>query len=271
MRDDAVEIYRAFLSRLPAPGGGGAHRAIFAAGCLGAKSGFTAEQVEADVLAHLPAGRRVVSAREIEDGVRAGFADVQGGGAARPRRPAPAVAPRTFERLVKEGAGTSAADISARSPTPLVEPGPEIGALLLEQLYAPDEVLFIGDDRSPGRVGDSIRPAGEWAELIRKAGRVPWPKIIPNPLTGRPAMKKSGAGQTLRGDGCVAVHRFAVLEMDGVGMEEQLAFWAAVRLPVAALIHSGGKSIHGWVRVDCADASEWAKEPAVTEHRGKSS
>lgn len=256
----AVEMYRAFLSRLPAPGGGGAHRAIFAAGALGAKAGVAAEQVEADIRAHLPPGRRVVSDREIEDGVAAGFAEVKGGGAWKPRRPVPAVAPGTFERLVKEGEGTTAADIAARSPIPVDFPEWEAGWRILETLYERDKMVFIGDDKLAGKIGETIRPAGEWAEMIRKAGRVPWPKIIPNPLTGKPAPKKSGAGETLRGDGCVAVHRFAVLEMDGVGMEEQLAFWAAVRLPVAALIHSGGKSIHGWVRVDCADAGEWARE-----------
>ena len=28
-------------------------------------------------------------------------------------------------------------------------------------------------------------------------------------------------------------------------------------VPVAALIASGGKSIHAWIRVDCTDRKEW--------------
>jgi hypothetical protein len=31
--------------------------------------------------------------------------------------------------------------------------------------------------------------------------------------------------------------------------EDQIKFWAAVKLPVCALIDSGGKSIHGWIDV----------------------
>ena len=260
---DPLGLYQTFLRRLPAPGGGGAHRAIFAAGCLGAKAGVGAELVEADVRAHLPPGRRVVSDREIEEGVRAGFAEVKGTGVAgRPRRPAPAVAPGTFEQLAQKGAGTTEEALRACSPTPLDFPDWEAGWRLLEALYGSEELLFIADDKVPGRAGDTVRPAGEWIEILRRSGRVPWPKIVLNPLTGKPAPKKSGAGETLRGDGCVAAHRFAVLEMDKASMAEQLAFWAAVKLPVAALIHSGGKSLHGWVRVDCADASEWARDVA---------
>ena len=107
--------YHDFLSRLPAPGGGGAHTAIFAAGCHGARAGLTQEQVCADVRIHLPHGRRHVPDREIEDGVAAGFAEVAGGEVTS-RRAAPAVSPGTFERFAQEGRGATEADIRARSP-----------------------------------------------------------------------------------------------------------------------------------------------------------
>jgi hypothetical protein len=53
----------------------------------------------------------------------------------------------------------------------------------------------------------------------------------------------------LRGDACVAAFRYAVVEFDELSREEQLAFWWSARLPVAVLVDSGGKSIHGWIRV----------------------
>jgi len=81
---------------------------------------------------------------------------------------------------------------------------------------------------------------------------------MPNPLTGLPGPKKSGTGTTLRGDSCIAAHRFVVAEFDAVSLDDQLAFWRAVpHLPVAALVHSGKKSIHAWLRVDCRDKGEW--------------
>jgi len=42
-------------------------------------------------------------------------------------------------------------------------------------------------------------------------------------------------------------------------MIEQLKFWSSAKLPVVALIHSGGKSIHAWIdvqkraKVECAE------------------
>jgi hypothetical protein len=198
--------------------------------------------------------------REIEDGVAAGFADVAGGGS-KPYRPAPAVAPGTFERLVREGRGATEADIRARSPVAIDWPDWEASWRLLEALYAPDLLIFAGEEKQVGWIGTTIRPAGEWAAAFKQWRSVPCPRIQINPVTGRPAPKKSGEGVTLRGDGCVADHRYALAEMDGASIEDQLAFWFAVpRLPVVALIHSGGKSIHAWLRVDCADAAEWRRE-----------
>lgn len=258
---DMGQVYLAFLEQLPRPGGGGAHRAIFAAGCHGARAGLTQEEVCADLCAKLPEGTRRVSDREIEEGVAAGFADVLGAASdERPRRPPALVAPGTFDRLVERGRGATEADVASRSPVPLAGEPWETACRLLEALYRSEELLFVGDDRTPGRLGESIRPAGEWAGLIRELRRVPWPKVMPNPLSGVAAPKRSGEGETLRGDGCVAAHRFAVLEMDAASIEDQLAFWAVARLPLAALVCSGGKSLHGWVRVDCRDAAEWERD-----------
>lgn len=260
MSDNNVIRYRQYLSRLPAPGGGGAHQALFGAGCCGARAGLTAEQVCLDVRKNLPRGSRVVTDEEVQVGVAAGFAEIAGGGA-KSRRPAPMVAPGTFERYAREGRGATEADIRARSPVQIDWPDWESSWRVLEALYAPTDVLFIGDDGLAGRVGQTIRSAGEWAAAFKALGTVPYPKVGVNPLTGRPALKKSGDGDTLRGDACVAAHRFAVAEMDNASIDDQMAFWFSIpRLPVAALVNSGGKSLHAWLRVDCVDADEWERK-----------
>ncbi len=90
-------------------------------------------------------------------------------------------------------------------------------------------------------------------------GRGELPHIIPNPLTGLQGTTKSGS-KSWRADDCVASFRFCVVEFDSIGMDEQLAFWAGFKVPIAALIDSGGKSIHAWLRVDAPNRRAWEEE-----------
>ena len=82
---------------------------------------------------------------------------------------------------------------------------------------------------------------------------------IVNPLNCYPAPLKSGNGVTYRGDGNISFYRHAMGEFDTLSMEDQIRFWSAIQLPLVALIHSGGKSIHAWF-----DVQQWAtvKTPA---------
>jgi hypothetical protein len=58
---------------------------------------------------------------------------------------------------------------------------------------------------------------------------------------------KSGTGVTYRGDGCVKTYRHCLLEFDDLSVEDQIKFWSAIPLPVQAIIHTGGKSLHVWL------------------------
>ncbi|MBN1355517.1 hypothetical protein JXA40_04500 [bacterium] len=122
------------------------------------------------------------------------------------------------------------------------------------------------------------------------------PFMIPNPLTGKPGEKADG-GKTYRGDNCIASFRFACVEFDSkpeplwtdterteyqekktkrdawevnpegpepdrpkppkMPLEWQYAFWAAFPGPLAALIFSGSKSLHAWLRVNLPDAVKY--------------
>jgi len=256
MSSAAHTQYTRFLNRLPAPGGGGAHRAIYAAGCLGAEAGLDSEVVIKDIREHLPAGDRHVPDREIEDGVYAAYAYLRDG-ARKPQPSGPKVAPSVLAELLRSGRGATVEDIAARSPVPIDWPPKEAFRNVLAVLYDPGDRIFIGDDQVPGVVGQTIRPRDAWIRALHALGGCPAPKWIPNPLSGRYAPKKSGDGDTLRGDGCVTSHRFVVVEHDQLPLPDQLAFWMASPLPVAALIFSGKKSMHGIVRVDCTSAEEW--------------
>lgn len=59
-----------------------------------------------------------------------------------------------------------------------------------------------------------------------------------------------------RDDG-VADFRYLLVEFDTRPKEEQFAIFKQSNLPIAAIIDSGGKSLHAWVRLDAKDFEEW--------------
>lgn len=243
------------LDSLPPPGqGGGYHTAIYKVACVGREAGLDQARIVEAIRAATKPGGRAVPDNEITDAVTAAFRKES---VSAPVYTGPRVRPDFLAECLKAGRGATAEDIMSRSPVPLDWPAEE-GWRSLEFLYGTDELLFAGDDRTQGVIGRSIRTRAEWCAVFGAAGGVTRPKLIVNPLTGNPAPKRSGIGETLRGDGCVASFRFAVAESDSMNLEDQLAFWrGCASLPVAMLTFSGSKSIHALLRVDCADAAEW--------------
>jgi len=59
-------------------------------------------------------------------------------------------------------------------------------------------------------------------------------------------------------DSDVTSFRHALLEFDNISLEEQWGIITASKIPCSAVISSGGKSIHAWVRVDAKDRNEFA-------------
>jgi RecA-family ATPase len=58
-------------------------------------------------------------------------------------------------------------------------------------------------------------------------------------------------------DDDITDYRHALIEFDNIKPEAQYGLYLASRLPCAAIIRSGGKSIHAWVRVGAADKAEY--------------
>ncbi len=67
----------------------------------------------------------------------------------------------------------------------------------------------------------------------------------------------------LDGDGVkndnVTAFRYALVESDTLPIAEQDILFRKLELPIAALVHSGGKSLHAIVRVDAPDYTEYRK------------
>ncbi len=57
----------------------------------------------------------------------------------------------------------------------------------------------------------------------------------------------------------VTEFRYALVECDGMELEQQNALIRELELPVACLVHSGGKSLHAIVHIDATDYAEYRK------------
>ena len=90
------------------------------------------------------------------------------------------------------------------------------------------------------------------------------PFIIINPLSGQLAPKKGGDGETFRGDGNIKSFLYCLVEFDNLSREDQIRFWtspAVKELPIVALVDSGGKSIHGWIKIlNINSINNWQQE-----------
>lgn len=83
-------------------------------------------------------------------------------------------------------------------------------------------------------VGDYNPEAGAWIRF--------------NPLDGKGVKNEN-----------VTEYRYALVESDNMEIGRQNAIIRELELPVACLVHSGGKSLHAIVRVDAADYQEYRK------------
>jgi len=246
--------YANAISRLPPPGcGQGAHRALLGVANYAVAFGVAEEQFVGDVLRSIPAGQRAVTRIEIVGAFRKALHDKGVPPDSAICSVLPRVTPELLTRLIRQGEGATVADIMRSSPITIPEDPCDQQRIVLEALYRPSEMLFIGE-----RYGSDIRSAQEWVRLITDKGPQ-GPHIIPNTLTGDFGETKDGK-PSRRADSCVASYRFATIEFDNLSTDEQLAFWASVRLPVSVLVVSGNKSIHGWIRVNTPDRESWERD-----------
>jgi hypothetical protein len=258
--------YTEALRKLPSPGAG-CHGALMGVANLGVMNGLSESVLLGDIRSSIPSGHRRVADREILDAIHKAQSECKvtsAGHAPRTQRRRPQEARKPFDgpkyrqNLIERSRGVSDADLWELSPYRITwEPGPMDALHLLDTLYAPAEILLIGDTYST-----TLHTVAEWRDIIAKGKTSP--QIIINPLTGREHSKKGGDGMTRRGDNCVESYRFALVEFDDMPMSDQLCFWHSIitgkLLPVSALIDSGNKSIHAWLRVDLPDAAAWQWE-----------
>jgi len=255
------------LQNIPAPGQG-CHPALLGVANVGALSKRPAHEVFAEIRASIPQGQRWVTDNEIQAAILKAYADHNpislptGKKYLRPRTPAPIIhCGRTaLQRIIEQSIIADEVDLWESSKIRIDWPPENDTANFLFSMFAPDDLIFIGDRLEPGIVGQNICTVTDWIKYFQ-AGEKTAPFIMINPLTGRPAPKRSGEGETFRGDGNIKTFRYCLVEFDNLSREEQMRFWTAVKLPIAALIDAGNKSIHAWIKVSNVNSIEdWQRD-----------
>ena len=257
----ARDKYFDSLRDIPAPGvGAGCHAYLLRVANLGALAGFNPHEIARELYQAVPRGKRNVTQYEVEAAVAKAFHHrliKPGEKIEFKRKDPPLVSEDLVHQLIKRGKGATIDFIMEKSPIAI--PGqPHLQTrLVLESLYKFSDLLYIGDRYSAGKMGKTIRSMASWR--MANITKDPPEHIVPNPLTGKMGLTKMDR-PSFRADSCIAQRRFAVVEFDTLSMEDQLAFWSQVQLPVVVLVTSGGKSIHGWIAANCATEDQWTEQ-----------
>ena len=257
--------YQKFLKALsvfPIPGEGGmSHNYLMTPANYAKLADLSPDRAIREISAAIPTnGKRQIDISEVEDAVEKAYStEIPKGYRSQKSRPKQhSNQEPDFEAFI-EGFDATEDDIIALSPI-AVKADPLESSIQLLNLYKPYEYIFVGPRHG---AQEYVKTSAEWEERLKEIVQndevIDLPHIMPNPLTGKPGVTGTGK-ESYRADDCIANFRFAIAEMDSVQKEKQYSFWSAAiskGFPVAALIDSGGKSIHGWLAVRCRDRTEW--------------
>lgn len=118
--------------------------------------------------------------------------------------------------------------------------------------------VYENDDRLSPQRGSWSRTAGELIGELRKYNDVGAVFGDPNPKAGAWIRFNPLDGNGIRNDN-VTDFRFALVESDSLPLPRQNAIMRELELPIAAMVYSGGKSVHAIVKIEAGDYAEYKK------------
>ncbi|MEK7678423.1 MAG: hypothetical protein AAB676_21550 [Verrucomicrobiota bacterium] len=179
--------------------------------------------------------------------------------AARPASPVEAA-----ESFLK-GFRCDEADLYNASPVALDGEPRFDGALLVENLYAPGELVNLVTEYETAmeKSGEiKARPVGWGITLERDALAARFRKSGSDSSKGGAWLRMNPVDGRGVADANVRACRFALLESDKLSLELQFSLFAKLPLPIAAVLSSGGRSVHAWVKADARDAEDYRETVA---------
>ena len=158
-------------------------------------------------------------------------------------------------------------DESDPDPKEPTRKGTEDLILYLQTLYEPgDYVGYVTNDAWQTDDGKWVPSKGVYyrtaEELITSLHRYPddlgatigdW-----KPEAGAWIRFNALDGEGVRNENVISF-KFALVESDAMPIDEQISMYRKLELPIAALVHSGHKSVHAIVRVDADSFDEYRK------------
>jgi hypothetical protein len=253
------------LSKIKAPGEG-CHPSLLSAANFAALDGIDPGEAAHRIFESIPPGNRRVAFREVAVAVEKAYKGREGARTYTPPPRAPQAQKADTGRLWGDCVAAYPEDCDAlcelteSSPFRL-EGAPELDfALLLRERFDGGDILYSGGKKEIAIPGRNLQPVRDWIVHVEAGGKL-GAHFTFNPLSGREGMT-AGGKPSFRADNCVAAWRFCLVEFDKTPVWKQAAFWLrhVDRLNVAAIIHSGGKSLHALLEVNCPDAAAWARE-----------
>jgi KaiC/GvpD/RAD55 family RecA-like ATPase len=161
------------------------------------------------------------------------------------------------------GATMNPEAFQAKSQLAIPEDRKQALVLLLEMLYLGTDNLNVvckfseneGKARPSG--GGKTQTRDKWVDYVNakeipesKAGA--WLRLNPCKPVG------SGQGGAVT-DSDIVSHRFLLLESDVLPLPIQFSLFARLALPIAAVLSSGGQSIHAWLRLDAPSEAKFSE------------
>lgn len=118
--------------------------------------------------------------------------------------------------------------------------------------------VYQNEDRLSPKKGCWDRTAGQLLEELRKTRDIGAVFGDFNPSAGAWIRFNPLDGSGIKNDN-VTDYRYALVESDSLPLEKQQAIIQELELPVAAMVYSGGKSIHAIVKIGAGDYQEYKK------------
>jgi len=146
-----------------------------------------------------------------------------------------------------------------RQPLAPIRKGADAMETFLLACFKPGEIISIcpsekdENGERPAHGGVNALTTAEWLE---KHATKPIPDNFPSAygmyIRVNPIQKGTNGGNK-----DVTAYRHTLIESDHLPKDQQESILRASGLPIAALIDSGGKSIHAWVRINAKDEKEY--------------
>lgn len=178
-------------------------------------------------------------------------------------QPKTKIDPSTAIEIFLKGFTCAEADIHEASPVKPPEDFAMDAVCLLENLYNKGEVVnFVTDFKlyKPKDAPEKAIPMGYGQSVERDELIDLWSLGMPQSEAGGWFRMNPVNGGISDKD--VTHFRFVLLEFDSIPIDLQLSLFARLPLPIAAILSSGGKSLHAWVKVDEKDMTGY-KDTAV--------